>query len=91
MNTNETAAMSRCLLTPQEVADAFGVKLRTVLWWIAKGRLKSVRISRKFRRIRPEDLDAYLTGLNPDPAQARERRRMSALDRQTRRDLGLPD
>ena len=49
------------LLRITDVADAMQASKRFVEDEIAAGRLPKVKLSRKFVRIRPEDLDAYLT------------------------------
>ena len=49
------------LLRIPEVAKAIQGTTRFVEREIAAGRLARVKLSRKFVRVRPEDLDAYLT------------------------------
>jgi excisionase family DNA binding protein len=48
------------LLRITDVAQAMQASRRFVEEEIAAGRLAKVKLSRKFVRIRPEDLDAYL-------------------------------
>jgi excisionase family DNA binding protein len=46
---------------PRDVAEQLDVTLRTVYSWIAAGKLASVRLSARQRRISQEDLDRFLT------------------------------
>jgi len=48
------------LLTPAEVAAAFGVYVQTVARWARTGRLKSVQTLGGHRRFRPADVQALL-------------------------------
>lgn len=45
---------------PRDVAEQLGVTLRTVYAWTKSGELPSVLLSPRARRIRQEDLDAFL-------------------------------
>jgi excisionase family DNA binding protein len=45
---------------PRDVAAQLDVTLRTVYAWIAAGKLPSVLLSPRARRIRQEDLDRFL-------------------------------
>jgi len=45
---------------PRDVASQLDVTLRTVYGWIATGKLPSVLLSPRARRIRQEDLDRFL-------------------------------
>ena len=45
---------------PREVAEQLGVTLRTIYAWCASGELPSVLLSPRARRIREEDLAAFL-------------------------------
>jgi excisionase family DNA binding protein len=45
---------------PREVAEQLGVTLRTVYAWTKSGELPSVLLSPRARRIREEDLAAFL-------------------------------
>ena len=45
---------------PREVAEQLGVTLRTVYAWTKSGELPSVLLSPRVRRIREEDLAAFL-------------------------------
>jgi excisionase family DNA binding protein len=45
---------------PRDVAAQLDVTLRTVYGWIAAGKLASVRLSSRARRISQEDLDRFL-------------------------------
>jgi excisionase family DNA binding protein len=45
---------------PRDVAEQLDVTLRTVYGWIATGKLPSVRLSARARRIRQDDLDRFL-------------------------------
>ncbi len=47
-------------LAPRAVAEQLGVTTRTVYAWIQSGQLPSFRLSRRARRIRREDLNAFL-------------------------------
>ncbi len=42
----------------KEVADKYGVTVRTVWCWVREGKLKAVRIG-KLYRIKQQDLDAF--------------------------------
>lgn len=42
----------------KEVAEKYGVKVKTVWGWISSGKLKAVRIG-KLYRIKQQDLDAF--------------------------------
>jgi len=57
----------RPLLTPRMVADQLSVDQRTVRNWISSGRLKSVKLEGT-RRVRPEDLDLFITAGSVDQA-----------------------
>jgi excisionase family DNA binding protein len=46
--------MDKELLTPQDVADLFGVSKRTVQLWIKKGELPVIKIGRTVRIKRDE-------------------------------------
>lgn len=49
-------------LTCEEVANLYGVPVRTVWGWIRKNRLKAIQIHDGYKnkyRIRPEDLEAF--------------------------------
>jgi excisionase family DNA binding protein len=47
-------------LKPRDVAAELDVTLRTVYSWIATGKLASVRLSPRARRIPQKDLDRFL-------------------------------
>jgi excisionase family DNA binding protein len=47
---------------PRDVAEQLGVELRTIYAWCKSGELPSVLLSPRARRIRQEDLDAFLAG-----------------------------
>jgi excisionase family DNA binding protein len=45
---------------PRDVAEQLNVTLQTVYGWIAAGKLPSVQLSTRARRIAQEDLDKFL-------------------------------
>lgn len=45
--------------TPEEVAEALGVKSKTVMDWLRKGELPGIKAGR-FWRIRESDFNAWL-------------------------------
>ena len=47
-------------LTPAELAQNWGISLRTVQRYLAEGRVKAIRLPGGHYRIRPEDADAAL-------------------------------
>lgn len=49
------------MLTPEEVAKAAGVSKQTVHAAIREGRLPAARLSRKTIRLRPADVEKWLT------------------------------
>lgn len=53
-------AKPQAYLTPQEVARRLGVSLRTVYAWLAAGKLKRVKLSRRAVRVRPEDFERFV-------------------------------
>lgn len=50
-------------LTPRQIANELGVTERSVLRWIALGRLRAYRPSPRVTRIRPADYRAFLEGM----------------------------
>lgn len=44
--------------TTNDVAEHFGVSVRTVRRWVADGYLKPVRVGPRLIRFRPEDIEA---------------------------------
>ncbi len=60
-------------LTPEEVADQVRVTRRTVYEWLRQGRLQGLRAGRWWR-IRPADLEAFLTGRVQGAAPPSEKR-----------------
>jgi excisionase family DNA binding protein len=48
------------LLTPQNVADRFGVTTFAVYKWVRSGRLPCIRVSRKTVRFTEEQIEHYL-------------------------------
>jgi excisionase family DNA binding protein len=52
-------AVERQALTVKETAESMGVGVSTIWMWIAQGRMSSFKLGR-VRRIRPEDIDAFV-------------------------------
>lgn len=52
-------------LSTGEVADLLGVSLDTVARWANQGLIPCVRTPGKWRRFRPEDVDAFAQTLTP--------------------------
>jgi excisionase family DNA binding protein len=50
------------MLTAQEVADRYSVKVESVWRWIRDGRLTAVSLTKRNYRIRPADLEAFERG-----------------------------
>jgi excisionase family DNA binding protein len=48
------------LLTPREVADAFGVNTKTLARWAKAGKLTSIRTLGGHRRYRPSEIRALI-------------------------------
>jgi excisionase family DNA binding protein len=48
------------LLTPQDIADRFGVTIFAVYKWVRSGRLPCIRVSRKTVRFTEEQIEHYL-------------------------------
>lgn len=55
--------MARLLLTVPEAAEALGIGVRTAWRLIERGDLPSVRVGRRSRRVRHEDLEAFVEQL----------------------------
>ena len=47
------------LLTCEQVAERYSVKVKTVWEWIKDGRLPAVKVAGSVYRIRAEDLEAF--------------------------------
>lgn len=47
---------NKALLRPDEVADYYGVKPKTVRGWIATGKLEAVKVAGNLLRVRRESL-----------------------------------
>jgi len=60
------------LVTPEEIAEFFGVELSTVRRWLRTGWIKSKRIGRKYI-IRREHVEELLQG-HDEPAPVRHRK-----------------
>ena len=57
------------LLKPEEAAEMIGVS-RAKLWqWIKSGRISSVKVD-NMRRVRQEDIDAFMAALSPSPSDS---------------------
>jgi excisionase family DNA binding protein len=48
------------LLTPEAVADKLGIAPLTVVRWLRAGKLPGRKFGRKFWRVRPEELEAFI-------------------------------
>ena len=48
------------LLTVREVAQRLNVGVRSVWAWIASGRLKAIKLSKRCTRVRETDLGSFL-------------------------------
>lgn len=57
-------------LSIPEAAAAFDVSESSVRRWVKNGRLKSSRLPSGRRRIRREDVEAFLSGDLPEPSSA---------------------
>jgi hypothetical protein len=87
-------AVPHPLMTPGEVADAFGVDPRTVMRWEAAGELDSVRLPSGVRRYFRAQVEAIKRGRPLTPAQVRAVRERAAswpLPRRRGRDPGQVD
>ena len=62
---SDTATVDRLLFRVEEVAEVLGLGTTTVKGLIASGELRSVKIG-GCRRVRVEDLRAYLDSLAPE-------------------------
>jgi excisionase family DNA binding protein len=47
------------MLTAQEVAERYNVKVESVWRWIRSGRLPAISLTKRNYRIRPADLEAF--------------------------------
>jgi len=54
------------LLTSREVAELFRVDPKTVLDWVAKGHISSIRTPGRHRRFRESEIRAFLRGDDQD-------------------------
>jgi excisionase family DNA binding protein len=64
------------LLTPAEVADKLGIAPLTVVRWLRAGKLPGRKFGRKFWRVLPHDLEAFITEV---PTLMQLRRALEAL------------
>lgn len=47
------------LLTCREIAERYEVNIQSVWRWIRSGKLRAVKISSRYYRVRPDDLAAF--------------------------------
>jgi excisionase family DNA binding protein len=64
------------LLTPAAVADKLGIAPLTVVRWLRAGKLPGRKFGRKFWRVRPDDLEAFI---NEEPTLMQVRRALERL------------
>jgi excisionase family DNA binding protein len=68
-------------LTLPEVAERYGVTVRTTLSWIAQGELKAINVARSRNAMKPrwritkEALEAFELARTNSPTQPRKRRK----------------
>lgn len=67
------------LLTPAEVADKLGIGPLTVVRWLRAGKLPGRKFGRKFWRVRPDDLEAFINEVPTLAQMARALERLPSL------------
>ena len=67
-----TEIVRRAWYTPQSLADELRMSRRSVYNLLDSGQLRSYKVPGAGRRIRPEDVDAYLAGCESGLSQRKE-------------------
>ena len=57
---NPTSTSESDLISYAQAAKKLGVSKRTFAAWVAGGRIPTVRLPGRVRRVRPADLDAFV-------------------------------